>query len=81
VFSLAMVPVAAAENFLKPIWLAKGLTTPTPVLVVGVLGGVVSLGLPGLFVGPIVLAVFYEMIVLWVWPGRADPPAPGMAAP
>jgi predicted PurR-regulated permease PerM len=80
-FALAMAPVAAAENLLKPMLLAKGLTTPVLVLAVGVIGGVVSLGLPGLFVGPIVLAVFYEMIVLWVWPESVETVDPDIPAP
>lgn len=69
-FGIAVLPVAALEHVLKPLALAKGLTTPMPVIVVGVLGGMIAYGLPGLFIGPIVLAVGYELVVFWVWPER-----------
>jgi len=32
---------------------------------IGVLGGTVSYGITGLFLGPIVLAVIWELIVVW----------------
>jgi predicted PurR-regulated permease PerM len=43
-----------------------------------VIGGTISYGLVGLFLGPIVLAVFYELVVAWVQLGTADemPAAP-----
>jgi predicted PurR-regulated permease PerM len=39
-----------------------------------VIGGTLSYGLIGLFLGPIVLAVFYELLVSWVGapPGEAN---------
>jgi len=36
------------------------------VILVGVIGGTLAYGLIGLFLGPIVLAVFYELLVAWV---------------
>jgi predicted PurR-regulated permease PerM len=51
---------------LKPILMARGLTTPLLVILAGVIGGIISYGLVGLFLGQIVLAVFYELVVAWV---------------
>jgi len=66
IFTAYMIPVTLLDNFLKPIVLAHGLTTPMLIIFVGVLGGTLAHGLIGLFVGPIVLAVGYELLLLWV---------------
>ena len=53
------------DNIFRPVIAAKGLQTPMIVIFVGVMGGALSLGMIGLFIGPVILAVFYEMIALW----------------
>lgn len=65
-FTVLMVPVMIIDNILKPIFMAHGLDTPMLVILVGVLGGMVAYGLIGLFIGPVVLAVFYELFMGWV---------------
>ena len=40
----------------------------------GVIGGLLSFGLVGIFVGPVILAVAYTLLVAWV--DDADRPAP-----
>jgi predicted PurR-regulated permease PerM len=50
---------------LRPLVIAKGLTTPMPVILLGVLGGTLAHGLIGLFIGPIVLSIAWQLIVLW----------------
>jgi predicted PurR-regulated permease PerM len=45
--------------------MARGLDTPTLIILIGVLGGTVSYGITGLFLGPIVLAVIWELLVAW----------------
>ena len=72
IFTLFIVPVAFMDNFLKPIVMARGLTTPMLVIFIGVIGGTLAHGLVGLFIGPIVLAVFYELLVAWVDAGTRD---------
>ena len=74
--TLYMVPVSLVDNILKPMLMSKGLPTPMLVIFAGVIGGTISYGLIGLFLGPIVLAVFYELLVYWV----AAEPAAGPAA-
>lgn len=39
---------------------------PVLVLLIGALGGALSAGLLGLFLGPVVLAVGYRVIVEWI---------------
>ncbi len=72
-FTAYMIPVTLLDNILKPIVMARGLSTPMPVIFVGVISGTLSHGIIGLFVGPIVLAVAYELMILWVNRDQGDP--------
>jgi predicted PurR-regulated permease PerM len=74
VLTLLLVPVSLADNVLKPILMARGLTTPMLVILTGVIGGTLTHGLVGLFLGPVVLSVFYELVVAWTRLGT-NPPA------
>jgi predicted PurR-regulated permease PerM len=64
-FTLYMVPVNLLDNILRPL-VAKGLKTPMPVILIGVLGGTLVHGIIGLFVGPIVLSVAWQVLMVWV---------------
>ncbi len=64
-FTLYMVPVNLVDNILRPL-VAKGLSTPMPVILLGVLGGTLVHGLIGLFVGPIVLSIGWQLLVVWI---------------
>ena len=46
--------------------MGRGLNTPMLVILVGVIGGTISYGISGLFLGPIVLAVIWELSAAWV---------------
>ncbi len=65
-FTAIMIPLMLMDNFLRPIFIAKGLNTPILVILVGVIGGVLSAGLIGIFIGPVILSVFYELVVAWM---------------
>jgi predicted PurR-regulated permease PerM len=54
------------DNVLRPVIFARGLKTPMLVIIVGVIGGTLSNGIIGLFVGPIVLAVAWDLLVAFV---------------
>ncbi len=64
--TLCMVSVNYMDNVLKPFLLAHGLSTPMVVIFVGVIGGVLAHGVAGLFVGPVVLAVVWELGKAWI---------------
>jgi len=66
IFTAYMVPVNLLDNVLRPIVMTRGLTTPMLVILIGVIGGTLSLGIIGLFVGPIVLAVAWDLLVTWM---------------
>jgi predicted PurR-regulated permease PerM len=50
----------------KPLVMGHGLTTPTLVIFIGVIGGTLAHGIVGLFIGPIILAVAWELMTAWV---------------
>ena len=63
--SLYLIPVSLLDNVLRPLVMARGLDTPMLIILIGVLGGTLAYGIPGLFLGPIVLAVIWELLVAW----------------
>lgn len=67
-----MVPVTLLDSVLKPIVMGRGLPIPMLVIFIGVIGGTMAHGLIGLFVGPIVLALGYELGRAWIAMGRAS---------
>lgn len=70
VLTLLLVPVGLVDNVLKPVLMSRGLTTPMLVILTGVIGGTLTHGLVGLFLGPVVLSVFYELVVAWTLLGK-----------
>ncbi|MBV8701817.1 MAG: AI-2E family transporter, partial [Bradyrhizobium sp.] len=66
-----LVVVGLADNVLKPLLMGRGLTTPMPVIFIGLLGGTLAHGIVGLFVGPIVLAVGWDLMMAWIRDERA----------
>jgi len=65
------VVTGSLDNFLRPILIKKGADLPLLLVFAGVLGGLLAFGIIGLFVGPVVLAVSYTLLVAWVAEGRA----------
>jgi predicted PurR-regulated permease PerM len=65
-FTAYMVPVSLIDNILRPIVMARGLTTPMPIILVGVIGGTIADGMSGLFLGPIVLSVAWALSTAWL---------------
>lgn len=70
-FTAYMVPVNLLDNILKPIVMTRGLRTPMLVIAIGVIGGTLGYGITGLFLGPIVLTVIWELIAAWMAEGEA----------
>ncbi|NEV00803.1 AI-2E family transporter [Bradyrhizobium uaiense] len=69
--TLFFLVVGVLDNVLKPLVMGRGLTTPAPVILVGVIGGTLAHGIVGLFIGPIILAVAWELISAWIRDDRA----------
>ncbi len=58
--------VGLLDNFLRPFLIKKGADLPLLLVFAGVLGGLVSLGIVGIFIGPTVLAVSFTLLRSWV---------------
>jgi predicted PurR-regulated permease PerM len=65
-FTAYMIPVSLIDNLLRPFIMSHGLRTPMLVIFLGVFGGTIAYGITGLFLGPIVLAVIWELLVAWI---------------
>ncbi|MGH2361944.1 MAG: AI-2E family transporter, partial [bacterium] len=60
------VIVGSIDNFLRPVLIKRGADLPLLLIFVGVIGGLVSMGIIGLFVGPVLLAVTYRLLESWI---------------
>jgi predicted PurR-regulated permease PerM len=58
--------VGSLDNILRPILIRQGADLPLLLIFAGVIGGLITLGLVGLFVGPVVLAVTYTLLDSWM---------------
>jgi len=66
IFTIWTLVAGLSDNFLKPMMLGRGLEAPMPVILIGVIGGMLADGLLGLFVGPVLLAVGYMLLMEWL---------------
>jgi predicted PurR-regulated permease PerM len=66
IFLIWNIVVGLSDNILRPLLLGRGLEVPMPVIVIGVIGGMLADGLLGLFVGPVLLAVSYVLLHEWL---------------
>ena len=67
------VIVTSLDNVLRPMLIRMGADLPLLLILAGVIGGLLSAGLVGIFVGPVVLAVAYTLFDAWIDDG--DVPA------
>ena len=65
-FLIWAILVAPVDNILKPILLGRGVDVPMLVIFVGAIGGFLSAGIIGLFIGAVVLALGYKLFVAWL---------------
>jgi predicted PurR-regulated permease PerM len=70
------VIVGSLDNVLRPILIRRGADLPLLLIFAGVIGGLLTLGLIGIFVGPVVLAVTYKLLESWIEDGLGEVPAP-----
>ena len=63
---IASIIVVSLDNLLRPILIKKGADLPIVLILAGVIGGLLSFGLVGIFLGPAVLAVSYTLLREWM---------------
>lgn len=60
------IVVTTMDNFIRPFLIKQGADLPILLIFAGVIGGLLSFGLVGIFIGPVVLAVSYTLLDAWV---------------
>lgn len=68
IFAVWMILVALSDNFLKPLLLGRGVEIPTLIILVGAIGGAIYASIIGLFLGAVILALFYQLLNAWMYP-------------
>jgi predicted PurR-regulated permease PerM len=60
------IVVGGMDNFLRPILIRRGADLPLLLVFAGVIGGLLAMGLIGIFVGPVILAVADKLLNAWI---------------
>jgi predicted PurR-regulated permease PerM len=68
--------ISGVDNILKPYLISRGGDLPLVVVLLGVFGGLLAFGFMGLFLGPILLAVAYNLIRDWMAGATDQVPKP-----
>ena len=66
IFMVWSIIAGLSDAVLKPMMIGHGLEVPMPVILLGVIGGVMAYGLAGLFIGAVLLAVGYVLFIEWL---------------
>jgi predicted PurR-regulated permease PerM len=73
IFLIYAIVVSGSDAVLKPMLLGRGVETPMLVILIGAIGGAMASGIIGLFIGAVVLALGYELLVAWMAPDEEEP--------
>ncbi|NOR75266.1 MAG: AI-2E family transporter [Draconibacterium sp.] len=57
---------AISDNFLKPMLLGRGMKIPMVIILIGSIGGMMIMGIIGLFIGAVVFALAYQLFQMWL---------------
>ncbi len=68
--------VASLDNVVKPLLISQGSDMPFILIFFGVLGGALTFGFIGVFLGPTLLAVGYRLVEEWAAIKQAEPASP-----
>ena len=68
--------ISGIDNVVKPLLISRGAAMPFVLVLLGVFGGVLAFGFVGIFLGPTLLAVGYNLVRRWTESRAATPPAP-----
>jgi predicted PurR-regulated permease PerM len=58
--------ISGADNILRPLLIGKGVQAPLALIFLGVIGGILAFGFLGLFIGPTLLAIAYNLYLDWL---------------
>ena len=75
VLAVWCIVISLVDNVLKPILFGRGgAEVPTLVIFMGAIGGMLTMGILGLFLGAVVLAVGFTLFTAWLSEGEAAAP-------
>jgi predicted PurR-regulated permease PerM len=60
------VLLSTVDSVVRPLLIRRGAHLPLLLLLAGVIGGLIAFGLVGVFLGPVVLAVAYTLLLSWM---------------
>ncbi len=66
VFTIYMLIVGASDGVLKPMLMGRGVDVPMLVILIGAIGGMMLMGMIGLFIGAVIFALAYQLFGLWI---------------
>jgi predicted PurR-regulated permease PerM len=66
VFLAWAILCATVDNVVRPVLIRRGADLPLLLIFAGVVGGLIAFGVVGLFIGPVVLAVGYMLLLEWM---------------
>lgn len=66
VFTVYMLIVGASDGVLKPMLMGRGVDVPMLVILIGAIGGMILMGMIGLFVGAVIFALAYTLFGFWM---------------
>lgn len=67
IWTILVTPI---DNILRPMLMRKSVDLSVFVVLPGVIGGLMTLGIIGVFVGPVVLAVTFNLLEAWIKEGE-----------
>ena len=70
IFLVYSLIVSFSDGLLKPLLLGRGVDVPMLVILLGAIGGMISAGIIGLFIGAIILALGYQLFQFWLNEGQ-----------
>jgi predicted PurR-regulated permease PerM len=81
VFGVWSLFVATIDNVLRPLLIRRGADLPLLLIFAGVIGGIVAFGVIGIFIGPMLLAVGYTLLLDWIHEAPQEREGETVAAP
>jgi len=66
IFTVYMLIVGASDGILKPILMGRGIDIPMLIILIGAIGGMILMGMIGLFIGAVIFALAYKLFGLWI---------------
>lgn len=66
IFSLYFLIVGMSNGVLRSMLIGRGVNIPTVVILIGAIGGMMLMGILGLFLGAVIFTLFYKLFELWI---------------